>query len=160
MNSKDFFQAKLDEQIQRNGKFNDTAYNLEPNIKESHGGLRDIQMIAWVAKRHFNTDNMEELMRHADTAMYSAKAQGRNNFQFFSEEMNRHALDLLNTENHLQDALKNEEFELHVQPIIDSTTGELVSGEALLRWLTKVVLRGKVSVRTTFSAATSRGFCT
>ncbi|MBE9568958.1 MAG: nucleotidyltransferase domain-containing protein, partial [Proteobacteria bacterium] len=52
--SKSFFQAKLDEQIQRNGKFNDTAYNLEPNIKESHGGLRDIQMIGWVAKRHFN----------------------------------------------------------------------------------------------------------
>jgi len=63
-NSKDFFQAKLDEQIQRNGKFNDTAYNLEPNIKESHGGLRDIQMIAWVAKRHFNTDNMEELVKN------------------------------------------------------------------------------------------------
>jgi len=81
-----------------------------------------------------DADDMEELMRHADTAMYSAKAQGRNNFQFFSEEMNRHALDLLNTENHLQDALKNEEFELHVQPIIDSATGEVVSVEALLRW--------------------------
>ena len=62
--SKSFFQAKLDEQIQRNGKFNDTAYSLEPNIKESHGGLRDIQMIAWVAKRHFNTDSMEELVKN------------------------------------------------------------------------------------------------
>ncbi len=62
-NSKDFFQAKLDEQIQRNGKFNDTAYNLEPNIKESRGGLRDIQMISWVAKRHFNANNLEDLLR-------------------------------------------------------------------------------------------------
>ncbi len=62
--SKAFFLAKLDEQIQRNGKFNDTAYNLEPNIKESHGGLRDIQMIAWVAKRHFNADSLEALVKN------------------------------------------------------------------------------------------------
>ena len=61
--SKSFFQAKLDEQIQRNGKFNDTAYNLEPNIKESHGGLRDIQMIGWVAKRHFNANNLSDLVK-------------------------------------------------------------------------------------------------
>ncbi len=60
--AKNFFQAKLEEQIQRNGKFNDTAYNLEPNIKESHGGLRDIQMIGWVAKRHFNVDSLEQLV--------------------------------------------------------------------------------------------------
>ena len=60
--SKSFFQAKLEEQIQRNGKYNDTAYNLEPNIKESHGGLRDIQMIGWVAKRHFNADSLHDLV--------------------------------------------------------------------------------------------------
>lgn len=60
--SKAFFQAKLDEQIQRNGKYNDTAYNLEPNIKESRGGLRDIQMIAWVAKRHFNASSLHDLV--------------------------------------------------------------------------------------------------
>jgi len=61
--SKSFFQAKLDEQIQRNGKFNDTAYNLEPNIKESRGGLRDIQMIGWVAKRHFNANSLHDLVQ-------------------------------------------------------------------------------------------------
>ena len=60
--SKSFFQAKLEEQIQRNGKYNDTAYNLEPNIKESHGGLRDIQMIGWVAKRHFNANSLHDLV--------------------------------------------------------------------------------------------------
>lgn len=59
-----FFQAKLKEQIQRNGKYNDTAYNLEPNIKESRGGLRDIQMIGWVAKRHFGADSMQDLVTH------------------------------------------------------------------------------------------------
>jgi [protein-PII] uridylyltransferase len=57
-----FFRAKLDEQIQRNGKFNDTAFNLEPNFKEGHGGLRDIQMIGWVAKRHFGTSNLSDLL--------------------------------------------------------------------------------------------------
>ncbi len=62
--SKSFFQTKLEEQIQRNGKYNDTAYNLEPNIKESHGGLRDIQMIGWVAKRHFNANSLFDLVTH------------------------------------------------------------------------------------------------
>ncbi len=57
-----FFQAKLQEQIQRNGKYNDTAYNLEPNIKEGHGGLRDIQMIGWVAKRHFGASGLSDLV--------------------------------------------------------------------------------------------------
>ena len=60
--SKSFFQTKLEEQIQRSGKFNDTAYNLEPNIKESRGGLRDIQMIGWVAKRHFNANSLHDLV--------------------------------------------------------------------------------------------------
>ena len=61
--SKDFFQAKLDEQITRHQKYHDTAYNLEPNIKESPGGLRDIQVIGWVAKRHFNVDTLKELIK-------------------------------------------------------------------------------------------------
>ena len=78
--------------------------------------------------------NIDDLMRNADAAMYAAKAQGRNNFQFFSAEMNRHALERLNTETHLRDALANREFELQVQPIVDSISGELVSVEALLRW--------------------------
>ncbi len=59
-----FFQAKLKEQILRNGKYNDTAYNLEPNIKEGHGGLRDIQMIGWVAKRHFGASSLYDLVDH------------------------------------------------------------------------------------------------
>ena len=61
--SKDFFQAKLDEQVTRHNKYDDTAYNLEPNIKESPGGLRDIQMIGWVAKRHFSVDSLKELVK-------------------------------------------------------------------------------------------------
>jgi len=61
--SNDFFQAKLDEQITRHQKYHDTAYNLEPNIKESPGGLRDIQVIGWVAKRHFGVDTLKDLIK-------------------------------------------------------------------------------------------------
>jgi [protein-PII] uridylyltransferase len=59
--SKDFFQAKWDEEKQRHRKFNNTEYNLEPNIKMCPGGLRDIQMIGWIAKRHFDVDRIFEL---------------------------------------------------------------------------------------------------
>ena len=62
--SRAFFEAKWDEQIRRHHKYDDSAYNLEPNIKEGPGGLRDIQMIGWVAKRHFNADTLHDLVKH------------------------------------------------------------------------------------------------
>ncbi|MBV1881370.1 MAG: [protein-PII] uridylyltransferase [Pseudomonadales bacterium] len=58
---KDFFQAKWDEQKSRHLKNNNTEYNLEPNIKTAPGGLRDIQMIGWVAKRHFGVSSLRDL---------------------------------------------------------------------------------------------------
>jgi len=60
--SRDFFEAKWQEQINRHNKFDDTAYKLEPNIKEGPGGLRDIQMIGWVAKRHYGVDTLRDLI--------------------------------------------------------------------------------------------------
>ena len=62
--SRQFFEAKWQEQVQRHHKYDDTAYNLEPNTKEGPGGLRDIQMIGWVAKRHFNADTLHNLVTH------------------------------------------------------------------------------------------------
>ncbi|WP_154223977.1 [protein-PII] uridylyltransferase [Marinicella rhabdoformis] len=59
---RDFFQAKYKEQGLRHKKCGDTAYNLEPNIKEGQGGLRDIQMITWVAQRHFHVRTMHGLV--------------------------------------------------------------------------------------------------
>ncbi|MCB1630714.1 MAG: [protein-PII] uridylyltransferase [Pseudomonadales bacterium] len=60
--SADFFRAKWDEQKARHHKFNDTEYNLEPNIKGCPGGLRDVQTVGWVAKRHFHATSTLELV--------------------------------------------------------------------------------------------------
>ncbi|MAF84354.1 MAG: [protein-PII] uridylyltransferase [Gammaproteobacteria bacterium] len=62
--ARNFFEAKLREQHARHHRYGDTAYNLEPNIKGSPGGLRDIQMILWVTQRHFGTNNLSELVDH------------------------------------------------------------------------------------------------
>ena len=59
-----FFEEKRKEQISRHHRYDDTAYNLEPNVKGSPGGLRDIQMIGWVAKRHFGCSTLSELVGH------------------------------------------------------------------------------------------------
>ncbi|HEY0975226.1 MAG TPA: [protein-PII] uridylyltransferase [Solimonas sp.] len=61
---KAFFEAKKAEQAARYRKYDDTGYKLEPNVKESPGGLRDIHTIAWVAKRHFGAQTLSELREH------------------------------------------------------------------------------------------------
>lgn len=57
-----FFKAKRDEQIARHQKYYDIDYALEPNVKTSPGGLRDIQTIGWIAKRHYDADTLQELV--------------------------------------------------------------------------------------------------
>jgi EAL domain-containing protein (putative c-di-GMP-specific phosphodiesterase class I) len=74
------------------------------------------------------------LMKHADVAMYYAKEKGRNNYQFFSAEMNVRAQERLSVENYLRLALRRHELTLHYQPRVSFATGELLGVEALIRW--------------------------
>jgi len=75
------------------------------------------------------------LMKHADVAMYYAKEKGRNNFQFFSAEMNQRAQERLSIENYLRLALRRGELQLHYQPRIRVADGTIVAVEALIRWM-------------------------
>ncbi len=77
----------------------------------------------------------ETLLKNADVAMYQAKELGRNNYQFFSKEMNYKVMNRLSLEKDLRHAVDREEFFLEYQPQVNSLTGEMYGVEALLRWL-------------------------
>ncbi|HUP95214.1 MAG TPA: EAL domain-containing protein [Burkholderiales bacterium] len=76
----------------------------------------------------------EDLIRNADVAMYRAKSRGRNNFQFYTPEMNTRTREMLNMEGELRRALEREEFVLHYQPKVSLASGKVTGVEALLRW--------------------------
>jgi predicted signal transduction protein with EAL and GGDEF domain len=76
----------------------------------------------------------ESLMKNADTAMYHAKESGRNTYRFFDEVMNVNALERLQLENALRQALDNQEFCLYYQPQVNLASGRIIGVEALLRW--------------------------
>ncbi len=77
---------------------------------------------------------MEELIQHADSALYNAKDFGRNNFQLFSRDGGRRHINFYERQYALNKALEDDEFILFIQPKINGATGEIVGGEALLRW--------------------------
>jgi diguanylate cyclase (GGDEF)-like protein len=81
--------------------------------------------------------DMEQLILNADVAMYHAKEKGRNNFQYFTKELNDQAARIHLLESELRGGLARSEFRLHYQPVIDIATSTLAGVEALLRWPAK-----------------------
>lgn len=79
-------------------------------------------------------ETSDTLISHADSAMYLAKNKGKNNFQFFSEDLNEQLQRRLQLENFLHHALNKNEFEVYYQPFINILTGKTLGAEALLRW--------------------------
>jgi diguanylate cyclase (GGDEF)-like protein/PAS domain S-box-containing protein len=82
----------------------------------------------------FDGDDVDTLLKNADTAMYHAKSEGRNNYQYYTKSMNASAFENLALENSLRRALERGEFELYYQPQINISSGEIIGVEALSRW--------------------------
>ncbi len=82
-----------------------------------------------------DAEDTDTLLRNADLAMYHAKSEGKNNFQFYREDLNVKAHDRLSLENKIRSAIENEHFQLFYQPQVDVRTGEMIGLEALIRWI-------------------------
>ena len=81
-----------------------------------------------------DADGPKDLLKYADTAMYRAKENGRNNYQFYSPEMTTSVLEQMEMKSSLRQAIDNDEFQIHYQPQIDLTTNQIIGLEALIRW--------------------------
>lgn len=79
-------------------------------------------------------DDIETLLKHADTAMYESKRLGRNAYAVYADQMGSRVRERLEMEHELRDALQNEAFRLVYQPIVDMRSGGIVAVEALVRW--------------------------
>jgi diguanylate cyclase (GGDEF)-like protein/PAS domain S-box-containing protein len=99
-----------------------------------HG--QDCRVTASIGIALFPRDGGDEntIMRNADLAMYLAKQEGKNNFQFYSEKIQSGAIEKLLLESHLRRAMDLDEFDLHFQAKVYLKTGEIRGVEALLRW--------------------------
>lgn len=101
-----------------------------------HVGGRDLYVSASMGISIFPQDGSDPatLVRNADAAMYRSKAEGRNTFHFYTEDMTVQALSRLQMETELRQALAQNQFCLHYQPQVDLQTGAVIGVEALVRW--------------------------
>jgi diguanylate cyclase (GGDEF)-like protein/PAS domain S-box-containing protein len=118
-----------------------SAQHIAERIREKFNCPRlisgnDLFVTASIGIATFPNDgnNLEELLKNADTAMFAAKEAGRNTFCFFDGTMNKRAVTRMQIERGLRDALMKAEFQLYYQPIIGVQDGKVRGFEALLRW--------------------------
>src|SRR6202011_2287069 len=97
---------------------------------------QEFRVTASIGISTYPQDGLDEqtLTKNADIAMYQAKAEGKNNFQFYSEKLNANSLERLTLESSLRHALERDEFRLHYQAKRDINSGRITGTEALLRW--------------------------
>jgi len=107
--------------------------NLRENI-DLEGHSLGISCSMGVAVYPDNGNNFDNLLRKADTAMYSAKEASRDAYRYFSEEMNADLLERLEMQGSMRQSISNGDFFLHYQPQIEVESGRIIGAEALLRW--------------------------
>ncbi|MDT8387827.1 MAG: EAL domain-containing protein [Thiogranum sp.] len=99
---------------------------------------RDVELLVspsiGISQYPADGQDMDTLVKHADVAMYHAKQNGRNNFEFFTPAMNAQAKSLLDVESRMRRAIEQDGFCLHYQPVVDTETQRVMAAEALLRW--------------------------
>ena len=100
-------------------------------------------------------EDARTLLKHADSAMYRAKDSGRDNFQFFTRELNTLMTERLEMEGHLRRALERQQFVLAYQPRVDLDSGRIVAAEALLRW--RIPKRGTIAPQRFIALAEETG---
>jgi diguanylate cyclase (GGDEF)-like protein/PAS domain S-box-containing protein len=120
-------------------------------------GRREFHVSSSIGVAVYPSDgtNADVLMRNADAAMYKAKENGRNGYQFFTAELNRVLVERLDIEHRLRGALARHQFLLHYQPRIDMRTGLIGGAEALLRW--RVPQQGLVAPQRFIAVAEDTG---
>jgi diguanylate cyclase (GGDEF)-like protein/PAS domain S-box-containing protein len=123
-----------------------TAKRMMHVVAEAHSiGQHDLHVTTSIGVSIYPDDGLDAgtLIKNADTAMYQAKENGRQSYQFFRPAMNVRAVERQSIEESLRSALERQEFALHYQPKINLSTEEITGAEALIRWTHPV--RGLVS---------------
>jgi diguanylate cyclase (GGDEF)-like protein/PAS domain S-box-containing protein len=119
----------LVEKIQKELSRTYTIHNSSINISSSIG----------VSIYPDDGETLNELVSNADLAMYHAKAMGRNNFQFFTQQLNETIIERMNIEREINHALERDEFSLHFQPQYSLDDGQVIGAEVLIRWNSPVL---------------------